>query len=238
MRLGFVASIMSTIAANLQAVRRRISEALQGDSREITLVAVSKARPPEAIRSAFSAGCRHFGESYVQEAVPKITALSDLALTWHFIGRLQGNKAADVARAFDWVHGVDRARIAQALSRARPPDRGPLNVCLQVNISGEATKGGVRPDEAPALAREVAQLPGLALRGLMGMASPTAETESQRAQFARLREAGRALRDAGFPVDTLSMGMSDDFEAALAEGATMLRIGTAIFGPREKREAA
>ncbi len=229
---------MSTIAANLQAVRRRISQALQGDSREITVVAVSKARPPEAVRAAFAAGCRHFGESYAQEAAPKITALSDLALTWHFIGHLQSNKAREVAEGFDWVHGVDRAKLAHALSRARPAARGPLNVCIQVNISGEATKGGVRPEEALALAREVAPLPGLALRGLMGMASPTAEPARQRGEFARLWEVFRAVREAGIPVDTLSMGMSDDFESAIAEGATMVRIGAAIFGPREKREAA
>src|SRR5436190_3859942 len=143
MRLGKVHSIMSPVEANLQAVRRRISEALQGDRREVTLVAVSKSHPPEAIRAAFAAGCRDFGESYVQEALPKIAALEDLPITWHFIGHLQGNKTRDVAERFDWVHAVDRAKIAQALARARPAGRDPIRACLQVNISHEATKGGV-----------------------------------------------------------------------------------------------
>lgn len=223
---------MSTIAANLQATRRRISEALQGDSREVTLVAVSKQRPPEAIREAMAAGCSDFGESYVQEALPKLARLADCRATWHFIGRLQTNKARDVAENFDWVHGVDRARVAEALARARPQVRGPLDICLQVNISGEATKGGVEPGQALALGRSVAALERLRLRGLMGMAGPTDDPARQRAQFARLRGAYDELRAAGLALDTLSMGMSDDFEAALAEGSTMVRIGTAIFGAR------
>src|SRR5688572_18768832 len=162
---------MSTIAANLQAVRRRISEALQGDSREVTIVAVSKSQPAETIREAHGAGCGDFGENYVNEAIAKMAALGDTRITWHFIGRLQGNKAREVAERFDWVHAIDRAKVAGALSRARPAGRGDLNVCLQVNISGEATKGGITPEEAPALAREVAALPSLRLRGFMGMAS-------------------------------------------------------------------
>ena len=226
---------MSPIAANLQAVRRRISEALQGDSRAITLVAVSKSQPPEAIREAFAAGCRDFGENYVQDALPKIAALAGLPVTWHYIGHLQGNKAREVARHFDWVHSVDRAKIAQALSRARPPGRPPINVCLQVNISREATKGGVTPAEASALATEVRALPNLRLRGLMGMASPA--PEAARAEFARLRELLHQLAALGHDLDTLSMGMSQDLEAALAEGATMVRVGTAIFGERERRAA-
>ena len=226
---------MSPIAANLQAVRRRISEALQGDSRAITLVAVSKSQPPEAIREAFAAGCRDFGENYVQDALPKIAALAGLPVTWHYIGHLQGNKAREVARHFDWVHSVDRAKIAQALSRARPPGRPPINVCLQVNISREATKGGVTPAEASALATEVGALPNLRLRGLMGMASPA--PEAARAEFARLRELLHQLAALGHDLDTLSMGMSQDLEAALAEGATMVRVGTAIFGERERRAA-
>jgi hypothetical protein len=225
---------MSPIAANLQAIRRRISEALQGDSREVRLVAVSKSQPAEKIREAFVAGCGHFGENYVQEAVAKMNLLADLPITWHFIGRLQANKAREVAERFDWVHGVDRARLATALSRARPAARGDLNVCLQVNISGEATKGGVRPEEAPGLAREVAALPSLRLRGLMGMASFTVDREEQHAQFALLRRTMEAIRRGGIPMDTLSMGMSQDFEAAVAEGATMVRIGTAIFGERPR----
>jgi pyridoxal phosphate enzyme (YggS family) len=166
---------MSPIAVNLQAIRRRISEALQGDSRDISLVAVSKSHTPEAIRAAFAAGQRDFGESYVQEAVPKVAALAALGATWHYIGRLQGNKAREVAANFDWVHAVDRARIAAALARARPEGASALNVCIQVNISGEATKGGVAPADALALAREVAAIPRLALRGLMGMASATGD---------------------------------------------------------------
>jgi pyridoxal phosphate enzyme (YggS family) len=223
---------MSPIAANLQAVRRRISEALQGDSRAITIVAVSKSHPPEAIRAAYEAGCRDFGESYVQEAVPKIGVLEDLGATWHFIGHLQSNKAREVAANFDWVHGVDRARIAHALAKARPPGRGPLDVCIQVNISAEATKGGVAPREAAALAAEIAAIPRLRLRGLMGMASASGDAAGRRSEFALLRGAFDELAAAGFALDTLSMGMSQDFEEALEEGATLVRVGTAIFGER------
>jgi len=229
---------MSPIAANLQAVRRRISEALQGDIREVTLVAVSKSQSPDAIRAAFDAGCRDFGESYAQEAYTKISQLRSLAATWHFIGHLQGNKARDIAGRFTWVHAVDRVKIAAALGKGRPNGLSPLNVCVQVNISGEATKGGVAPAQALALAREVAQVPGLRLRGLMGMARPTADFAGQRAEFALLRRTFEELRAAGLALDTLSMGMSDDFEAAIAEGATMVRIGTAIFGARSAKAAA
>ena len=229
---------MSPIAVNLQAIRRRIYEALQGDSRDIRIVAVSKSQSPEAIRAAFDAGLRDFGESYVQEALPKIAALEGLAATWHYIGHLQGNKVRDVAAAFDWVHGVDRAKIAAGLSRARSEAAPTLNVCIQVNISSEATKGGVHPAEALALAREVAALPRLRLRGLMGMASPTADAAAQRAQFALLRATGEEITAAGIALDTLSMGMSQDFEAALSEGATLVRIGTAIFGGRDNEKAA
>lgn len=197
------------------------------------MVAVCKAQTPAAIREAHAAGCRDFGESYVQEALPKIAALADLDATWHFIGHLQGNKAREVARHFRWVHAVDRTRIAEALSKARPESLPPLNVCIQVNISGEATKGGTTPQAALALARDVRALPGLALRGLMGMASATGDPAEQRAQFARLRRAREEIVAAGIPLDTLSMGMSHDFEAAIAEGATMVRIGTAIFGERD-----
>ena len=201
------------------------------------MVAVTKAQPPEAIRAAFAAGCRDFGESYVQESVAKLWALRDLQATWHFIGHLQGNKAREVAERFDWVHAVDRLKIAQALSRARPESRPPLQVCLQVNISREATKGGVAPEEAAPLAREVAALPRLKLRGLMGMASPTPDALRQRAQFRELRETYDALVAGGHALDTLSMGMSDDFESAIAEGATMVRVGTAIFGARQEGAA-
>jgi hypothetical protein len=229
---------MSPIEANLQAIKRRISELCQGDSRVVTLVAVSKLQPLQRIRDAWAAGQRDFGENYVQEAVAKMDALADIAAIWHFIGSLQGNKAKEVARRFDWVHGVDRARIADLLSRHRPEEGAPLNVCVQVNISEEATKGGVRPGEAVALARHVASLPRLRLRGLMGMASPSGDYGKARAEFAVLRRELEAVRAAGIEADTLSMGMTHDFEAALAEGATLLRIGTAIFGARPAQPAA
>jgi PLP dependent protein len=226
---------MSTIAANLQAIRRRISEALQGDSRVVGLVAVAKSQPPEKIREAFAAGCGDFGENYVKEAIAKMAGLGDIDVTWHFIGHLQANKAREVAERFDWVHGVDRTRVAAALSRARPRAREPLNVCIQVNISGEDTKGGVPPGQALALAREVAPLPGLRLRGLMGMASFTLDAAVQRTQFALLRRTFAGITGEGIALDTLSMGMSQDFEAAIAEGSTLVRIGTAIFGERQNR---
>jgi PLP dependent protein len=228
---------MSPIADNLQAVRRRISEALQGDSRKVSLVAVTKSKPPAMVREAFAAGCRDFGESYVQESLPKMRSLADLGATWHYIGHLQSNKARDVAQAFDWVHGVDRLKLAAALSRGRESAAQPLQVCVQVNISGEATKGGVSPGEALSLAREVSGLPNLKLRGLMGMAAPTGDVAEQRRQFRLLREARDAIVADGIPLDTLSMGMTDDFEAAIAEGSTMVRIGTAIFGARNAPSA-
>ena len=228
---------MSRIAENLQAVKSRILEALQGDSRAVTLVAVSKTRPAADVAEALAAGHRDFGENYVQEAVGKIEALAGRGAVWHFIGHLQGNKAKDVARHFDWVHGVDRLETAERLSRHRPADRPPLEVCVQVNISEEDTKGGVAPEAAPALAKAVAALPGLRFRGLMGMASPSGDEATQRREFAVLRREFEALKSAGLPVDTLSMGMSHDFPAALAEGATMLRVGTAIFGERAAKEA-
>jgi pyridoxal phosphate enzyme (YggS family) len=229
---------MSPIAANLQAIRRRISEALQGDSRAVRLIAVSKGQPPEAIREAFEAGVRDFGENYVQDALPKIGALDALDATWHFIGHLQTNKAREVAIHFDWVHGIDRLRVAEALSRGRPDDSEPLQVCIQVNISGEGSKEGVAPRDALALAREVSAVPRLRLRGLMGMASFTGDVAAQRSQFATLARVKDEIVAGGIALDTLSMGMSQDFEAALAEGSTMVRIGTAIFGERKNKKAA
>jgi len=229
---------MSPIAANLQAIRRRISEALQGDSREVALVAVSKTRPAATIREALEAGCREFGENYVQESLPKIAALAGAGARWHFIGPLQSNKARDVAEAFDWFHALDRLKIAEALSKHRPAGRAPLEVCIQVNISREATKSGVEPGQAAALARQVSALPGIRLRGVMGIASPTAEVARQRQEFASLRAVFEQLKKEGFGLDTLSMGMTQDFEAAIAEGSTMVRIGTAIFGERERRAVA
>jgi pyridoxal phosphate enzyme (YggS family) len=178
-------------------------------------------------------GQRSFGENYVQEALAKMDALGDLSdVEWHLIGPLQSNKAGDAAARFDWVHSVDREKIARRLAAARPPERPPLAVCVQVNISGEAAKSGVAPADAPALAKLVAGLPRLALRGLMGIAEETADVERQRAQFHVLADCAAACRAAGLPLDTLSMGMTADLESAVAEGATLVRLGTAVFGPR------
>lgn len=233
---------MSVIAANLQAVHRRIEAAAQHAGRpagEVTLLAVSKTFPAAAVRAAFEAGQRAFGENYVQEGVDKIARLDDLraALCWHFIGPLQSNKTRTVAEHFDWVHAIDRLRIAQRLSAQRPAGMAPLQVCLQVNISGEASKSGAAPDEVPALARAVAALPGLRLRGLMAIPEPVTDVTAQRRPFAALRTLLDALRADGLAVDTLSMGMSADMEAAIAEGATLVRIGTAIFGARDHAAA-
>lgn len=201
---------------------------------EITLLAVSKTCPAEAVRAAFAAGQTAFGENYVQEALAKVQALSDLRqqLSWHLIGPLQANKTRSVAEHFDWVHSVDRLRIAERLAAQRPAALGPLNVCLQVNISGEDSKSGVSPGDVPALARAVAALPGLRLRGLMAVPAPSQGLAAQREPHRRLHGLWQSLRDEGLPLDTLSMGMSDDLEAAVLEGSTLLRVGTAIFGRR------
>lgn len=226
---------MSTIQTKLQDVRERMAQACAAAGRtpdSVTLLAVSKTFSAQDVREAYAAGQRAFGESYVQEAVPKMDALAKLAVEWHFIGPLQGNKTRPVAERFDWVHSVDRERIARRLSEGRPPGKPPLNVCLQVNISGEASKSGVAPEAVPELARQVATLPGLRLRGLMAIPEPTEDTNLQRRRFAQLRTLADSLRSAGLAVDTLSMGMSHDLEAAILEGATMVRVGTAIFGLR------
>ena len=219
-----------------QDVQSRIARALQETGRaggSVALVAVSKTFPPEAIRAVAVLGQRAFGENYVQEAVAKMDALGDLPdVAWHLIGPLQSNKTATAAERFDWVHSVDRLRIAERLSALRPPEKGPLEVCVQVNISGEATKSGVPPEDALALARAVAGLPRLRLRGLMGIAAPTPVMASRRGQYRILRALLESCRAAGLAVDTLSMGMSDDLEEAIAEGATIVRVGTALFGPR------
>jgi len=229
---------MTDIAHRLEAVQQRIAAAArsaQRDPRAIELLAVSKTFPADAVRAAHAAGQRAFGENYVQEAVDKIDALADLRaqLEWHFIGPLQSNKTRLVAERFDWVHSVDRLKIAQRLSEQRPAHLPPLNVCLQVNVSGEASKSGVAPDEAADAARAIAGLPRLALRGLMAIPEPESELAAQRAPHRRLRELFDALRAGGLAFDTLSMGMSADLEAAVLEGATIVRIGTAIFGARD-----
>ena len=226
---------MTTIPGNLQHVRARIATACQRAGRgveEVTLLAVSKTFGADAVRAAAAAGQRAFGENYIQEGVEKIAALRDLGLTWHCIGPIQSNKTRLVAEHFDWVHTVDRLKIAERLSAQRPADRPPLNVCIQVNIDGGANKSGVAPGEALALARAVAALPQLKLRGLMSIPEIAPDFEAARAVHASARALFDQLNADGLVLDTLSMGMSDDLEAAIAAGSTMVRIGTAIFGSR------
>ena len=228
---------MTTIAARLDAVRARIDDAARRAGRnpaDVKLLAVSKTWPAEAVREAAIAGQRAFGENYVQEGVDKVEALRALGLEWHFIGPLQSNKTRPVANAFDWVHGIDRLRIAERLSAQRDVHLPPLNVCIQVNVSGEDSKSGVAPGEAVALAQAVAALPRLNLRGLMCIPEPTTDEAVLRARFAVLRGLCEELRGAGLALDTLSMGMSHDLEPAIAEGASIVRVGTAIFGERPR----
>lgn len=228
---------MTTIAANLQAVHDRIARAAQSAGRPpsaITLIAVSKTWPAATIAEAHACGQRAFGENHVQEALEKITRLVHLPLEWHFIGPIQSNKTRAISGHFQWVHSVEREKIAVRLNDARPEALPPLNVCIQVNVSGEAAKSGVVPGEELALARAIAALPRLKLRGLMAIPEPTPDTGLQRRRFALLRNLKDRLATAGFALDTLSMGMSDDLEAAILEGATMVRVGTAIFGQRQK----
>ena len=228
---------MTTIARNLQDVRARIATACQLAGRnveDVTLLAVSKTFGAEAVRAAAGAGQRAFGENYVQEGIDKIAQLRDLALEWHCIGPLQSNKTRPVAEHFDWVHTVDRLKIAERLSAQRPEGLGPLNVCIQVNIDGGPTKSGVAPADALALARAVAALPGLKLRGIMTIPEPAPDFEAACAVHARVRALFDQLNAEGLGLDTLSMGMSADLEAAVAAGSTMVRIGTAIFGVRAR----
>jgi PLP dependent protein len=228
---------MGSIGNNLQEVKRRIAAACAAGGRpanSVTLLAVSKTKPEAAVREALAAGQQAFGENYVQEGLAKIDALAALRtqLEWHLIGPLQSNKTRAVAEAFDWVHSVDRLKIAERLSAQRPAALPPLNVCLQVNISGESSKSGLSPDELPAVARAVAALPGLRLRGLMSIPEPAGDLQAQRAPHRALHELLAALNAQGLALDTLSMGMSEDLEAAVAEGATVVRVGSAIFGAR------
>ena len=228
---------MTTISAKLQAVIARIEEAARKSGRnpdEIVLLAVSKTWPAAAVREAAAAGQHAFGENYVQEGVDKASELATLGLQWHFIGPLQSNKTRAVAEAFDWVHSVDRLKIAQRLSEQRPESLPPLQLCLQVNISGEASKSGVAVGEAGLLAHQVAALPRVKLRGLMAIPAPSDDFSQQRQAFARLREVFEQLKRDGLGLDTLSIGMSHDLEAAVAEGATIVRVGSAIFGERQK----
>jgi pyridoxal phosphate enzyme (YggS family) len=220
----------------LQAVHDRIARAAQAAGRlvdHIALIAVTKTVPVERIAEAYRCGQRAFGENYVQESLAKIAALRDLPLEWHYIGPIQSNKTRAIGDHFQWVHSIDRVKIAQRLAAARPAGMPPLNVCIQINVSGESTKGGVSPGEELTLARAIAALPQLRLRGLMAIPEPTDDVSLQRSRYAAVRHARDGLVAAGFPLDTLSMGMSDDLEAAIAEGATAVRVGTAIFGARK-----
>ncbi|WP_052378598.1 YggS family pyridoxal phosphate-dependent enzyme [Polycyclovorans algicola] len=202
------------------------------DARAVQLVAVSKTRSTDEVRALAETGQTAFGENYLQEALGKMEALADLPLQWHFIGPLQSNKTREIAARFDWVHGIDRLKIAQRLSDQRPDDLPPLSVCVQVNVSGEDSKSGCNLEDLPALATAVHDLPRLKLRGLMAIPAPVADGADPAAPFITLRDAFNALYANGLPLDTLSMGMSDDFETAIAHGATLVRIGTALFGPR------
>lgn len=231
---------MTSIQTRLAAVRARLAAAETRFGRvpgSVLLLAVSKTRPVGDLREALAAGQTRFGESYLQEAMGKWHALRGETLEWHFIGPLQSNKTKEIAAHFDWVHSLDRLKLAERLDAQRPGDLPPLQVCLQVNLSGEASKSGVAPGKARELALRIADLPRLRLRGLMAIPRPETDFERQRGAFRQLRELAASLQDEGLALDTLSMGMSDDLEAAVAEGSTLVRIGTAIFGPRTPRGA-
>ncbi len=231
--------VPQNLAVNIASVRARVRVACERAGRSVdsvTLLAVSKTHSVDLIRGAAREGVEHFGESYLQEALPKIETLKALELTWHFVGQLQGNKTRAVAENFHWVHGVDRLRIARRLSEQRPFHAPPLNVCLQVNIADEGSKGGVTPAELPELAREIAALPRLALRGLMCIPPPEEEPARQRTWFVQTAQLLQSLHVPGTTLDTLSMGMSDSLEVAIEEGATIVRVGTALFGERPKAQ--
>jgi len=224
---------MSTIAENISTLAERIRQAAQVAQRDpssVRLLAVSKTKPASDLREAYAAGLRDFGENYLQEALGKQAELSDLPLIWHFIGPIQSNKTRAIAENFAWVHSVDRLKIAQRLSEQRPAELPPLNICIQVNVSGEASKSGCTPEDLPALAHAISALPNLRLRGLMAIPEPTEDSDEQNAAFAAVRDLQHNLN---LPLDTLSMGMSHDLEAAIAQGATWVRIGTALFGARD-----
>jgi pyridoxal phosphate enzyme (YggS family) len=227
---------MTAILSNMQAVRTAIAQAAtlaKRDAAQIKLLAVSKTVAANVIRAAFEHGQQAFGENYVQEALDKMSELRNLAIEWHFIGPIQSNKTRLIAENFSWVHSVDRLKIAERLSSQRPALLPALNICLQINVSGEDSKGGVPPDEALALAKSIAVLPQLKLRGLMALPAPAEGIEKQRVPFAVMRELLVSLNQAGINLDTLSMGMSHDMTAAIVEGATIVRVGTAIFGSRK-----
>jgi pyridoxal phosphate enzyme (YggS family) len=226
---------MTAILSNLQVTREAIAQAAKAAHRnvtEVSLLAVCKTFSAEAVREAYQAGQTAFGENYLQEALEKIETLHDLPLEWHFIGPIQSNKTRAIAENFAWVHSVDRLKIAERLSAQRSPHLPPLNICLQVNVSGEESKSGVAPEEVAQLAQEVARLPRIKLRGLMSIPSPATDEMMQRLPFAQMQKLLGQLNSQGMALDTLSMGMSHDYPAAILEGATIVRIGTAIFGTR------
>ncbi|MFO7602457.1 MAG: YggS family pyridoxal phosphate-dependent enzyme [Gammaproteobacteria bacterium] len=230
---------MNQFNQRLQKIHERIRQTEQATGRRAGsahLLAVSKTRPADDIRAVYACGQRDFGENYLQEALEKMPPLADLAICWHFIGPIQSNKTLAIASHFDWVHSVDRLKVARRLAEQRPPERGPLDICLQVNISGEASKAGSQPAEAVEIAQEISQLANLRLRGLMAIPAPAQDLSEQRRPFRQLRELlERINAQHGLQLDTLSMGMSGDMEAAIAEGATWVRIGTDLFGPRPPR---
>lgn len=226
-----------TVAARLTAVLDRIGAAERLYHRtpgSITLVAASKSQSSSDILEAYRAGQRHFGESYLQEALRKLAALSDLDIVWHFIGALQSNKTRDIARHFAWVHGIDRLKIAERLHDQRPPELPALNVCVQINLGVERQKAGIPPAQLPSLIAQLLKLPRLRVRGLMTLPPASEDRHAQREYFHQVKLAYDALRSQGYPLDTLSIGMSGDLEAAIAEGATLVRVGTALFGPRPR----
>ena len=228
---------MNSITNALNFIRNRIADAERAHGRppgSVRLIAVSKTHPPAAVKAAFEAGQRAFGENQLQDAMTKVTATEGMPIEWHFIGPVQSNKTRPIATHFHWVHTVDRTKVARRLSEQRPESLPRLNVCIQINVSGEQTKSGVSPEEALPLARAISDLPRLRLRGLMAIPQPCVGFEAQRQALRPLATLFAALREEGLALDALSMGMTDDLEAAIAEGATMVRIGTAIFGPRQQ----
>ena len=227
------------IASNLTRIRAEISDAESRYNRpkgSVELIAVSKTRPIDDIKAAFMAGQTHFGENYCQEAIEKIESINNPAVCWHFIGPIQSNKTRQIATYFDWVHTVDRIKIARRLDESRPPDKPPLNLCIQVNISGETSKSGINPEEVTELVTAIGQFTNLKVRGLMALPAPSEVFEIQRESFAKLRHCLEELKQTNPGLDTLSMGTTQDMLAAIAEGSTMVRIGTAIFGPRKLSE--
>ncbi|WP_028110417.1 YggS family pyridoxal phosphate-dependent enzyme [Ferrimonas futtsuensis] len=226
---------MTTIADQLSLAKAQIAQSAAAAGRnsdEITLLAVSKTKPASMLREAYEAGQRHFGENYLQESLEKQQQLTDLGIIWHFIGPIQSNKTRPIAEQFHWVHSVDRIKVARRLAKQRPAELAPLNICLQVNISDEESKSGASANEVLALAREVSQLQNVRLRGLMAIPMATPDPAQQRAQFAKVKKLFNELKSEFSDIDTLSMGMSGDLDAAIAEQSTMVRLGTAIFGAR------